>query len=215
MTKINIGCGKSPTLNWKNYDNSPSIKLAKYHFLAKLLKKLKLINSPQFELINFYKQNKVFFANASKSIPEPSNSVSIIYSSHMFEHLDKREATQFLAECYRVLKPNGIIRLAIPNIEIPVSEYLKNKDADVFIESTHLCLDRPRTFREILKFLLVGNRNHQWMYDGKSLSKKIASCGFVDVKIQPPGQTSILNYGALDLSEREHQSVYVEAKKEA
>jgi predicted SAM-dependent methyltransferase len=213
MTKINIGCGKSPTLNWKNYDNSLSIKLAKYYFLAKILNKLKLINSPQFELINFYRQNKVFFANASKSIPEPDDSVSVIYSSHMFEHLDRHEATQFLAECYRVLKPNGIIRLAIPNIEIPISEYLKNKDADVFIESTNLCQNRPRTPSEILKFLLVGNREHQWMYDGKSLSKKLEASGFVDTKIQPPGQTSILDYGALNLSEREHESVYVEAKK--
>ena len=213
MTKINIGCGRSPTLGWKNYDNSPSLKLAKYYFLAKILKKLKLINSTQFELINFCKENKIFWADASKSIPEPDNSVSVIYSSHMFEHLDRREATQFLSECHRVLKPDGVIRIAIPNLEIPINVYLKNKDADEFINSTHLCVDRPQTFREILVFILVGNREHQWMYDGKSLSKKIASCGFVDVKIQPPGQTSILDYGALNLSEREHQSVYVEAKK--
>ncbi len=29
---------KRSYLNWKNYDNSPSIKLTKYYFLAKILK---------------------------------------------------------------------------------------------------------------------------------------------------------------------------------
>ena len=213
MTKINIGCGMTPTLGWKNYDNSLSLKLSKIFFIAKVLVKLKLINAEQFQLIQFCKTNKIFWADATKHIPEANSSVTAIYSSHMFEHLDKRGAKQFLEECYRILKPNGILRISIPDIEIAVNEYLNHKDADKFIESTLMCVDSPRTFSERLKLLVVGNRHHQWMYDGKSLTKKLLASGFVNVKIQPAGITTILNQGTLDLREREDQSVYVEAVK--
>jgi predicted SAM-dependent methyltransferase len=213
MTKINIGCGKSPTLGWKNYDNSPSLKLARYYFLAKTLHKLKFINPKQFELIKYFKENKILWADVRKSIPEPDNSASVIYSSHMFEHLDKHEATHFLSECHRVLKPDGIIRIAVPNLEIPINEYLKNRDADAFITSLNIFVDRPRTFRETLQFILYGNREHHWMYDAKSLSKKLAACGFSNIEIQPAGKTLIADYGNLNLFEREDESVYVEARK--
>jgi SAM-dependent methyltransferase len=213
MTKINIGCGMTPTRGWKNYDNSLSLKLAKYRFLTKVLEKLKLLNQEQLELIKFCKHNQIFWADATKKIPEDNDSITAIYSSHMFEHLDKRGATEFLAECYRILKPNGILRIVIPDIEIAVSEYLNHKDADKFIESTLMCVDAPRTFRERLKLLVVGNRHHQWMYDGKSLSKKLMASGFVDVSILPAGTTSILDYGTLDLSDKQDQSVFIEAKK--
>ena len=37
------------------------------------------------------------FANAGKHIPEKDNSVHVIYSSHMLEHLDSEETEVFLS----------------------------------------------------------------------------------------------------------------------
>jgi predicted SAM-dependent methyltransferase len=40
-----------------------------------------------------------------------------VYHSHLLEHLPRAQALPFLCECRRVLKPGGILRLAIPNLE--------------------------------------------------------------------------------------------------
>ncbi|MFN6992537.1 MAG: hypothetical protein ACK4MM_07455, partial [Fervidobacterium sp.] len=38
----------------------------------------------------------------------------------------KTDGKKFLEECFRVLKPNGIIRIAVPDLERIAREYLKN-----------------------------------------------------------------------------------------
>jgi len=48
-------------------------------------------------------------------IPEPSNSVALIYCSHTLEHLDKAASLRFLTECFRILKKDGVMRVALPN----------------------------------------------------------------------------------------------------
>jgi predicted SAM-dependent methyltransferase len=47
-----------------------------------------------------------------------SNSASHILASHILEHLDKRTAYLFLAECARVLAPSGKLYLAVPDMDI-------------------------------------------------------------------------------------------------
>ncbi len=34
------------------------------------------------------------------------------------------DAANFIGECYRILKPNGIIRVAVPDLEAIAKEYL-------------------------------------------------------------------------------------------
>ena len=87
------------------------------------------------------------------------------------------------------------------------------EDADDFIKLTHTCVPSPRTLAQRLRFLFVGPRHHQWMYDGKSLSKLLEKHGFVQARAVPPGETRITDYGELNLQERHEASVYVEAEK--
>jgi len=55
-----------------------------------------------------------------------SNSVSTIYSSHVFEHIPKAKAQGTLAEWHRVLKPGGRLYLCVPDLEILFRVYLDN-----------------------------------------------------------------------------------------
>ena len=48
----------------------------------------------------------------------------MLYSSHFLEHLRDPEARSFLRECMRVLKPGGILRLVVPNLEDIARDYL-------------------------------------------------------------------------------------------
>ena len=87
---------------------------------------------------------------------------------------------------------------------------MKSKDADTFIENTLLTEEYP-TLKSKIKYLFLGSRNHQWMYDENSLSKLLTSAGFDNPQIMKPGHTNIKNHGNLDLSERATGSVCIEA----
>jgi SAM-dependent methyltransferase len=64
--------------------------------------------------------------NVKKDLPFPDNSIDIIYHSHILEHLRKNEAERFIKECHRILKPGGLIRVVVPDLEKLCEEYLKN-----------------------------------------------------------------------------------------
>lgn len=53
---------------------------------------------------------------------------AVCYSSHVLEHLDKAGATSLTAECFRVLKHGGIIRLVLPDLEAMAREYIRVLD---------------------------------------------------------------------------------------
>jgi predicted SAM-dependent methyltransferase len=213
MVRINIGCGQTYTKGWRNFDNSFSIRLSKIPFLPVILHKFRLIGSSEIQFIRFARENHIEYGDATRGLPIPKESCDVIYSSHMLEHLDRNGADRFLKEAFRMLRPGGIIRLAVPDIKKFVAQYTELGDADVFIETTHLCVPRPTSFAQKLKLLLVGTRHHQWMYDGDSLSRLLHKRGFIESEIMPAGKTSIPDPEPLDLQERSSQSVYVEAKK--
>ncbi|MBF0450584.1 MAG: methyltransferase domain-containing protein [Candidatus Magnetomorum sp.] len=64
--------------------------------------------------------------NLFLGIPYSDNSVDVVYHSHVLEHMPKQFAPDFLNDCFRVLKKGGIIRVAIPDLERIVREYLSH-----------------------------------------------------------------------------------------
>ncbi len=63
--------------------------------------------------------------NILKGFPYPSNQFEVVYHSQVLEHIPKEKALFFIKECYRVLKPGGILRVVCPNLEGIVNEYQK------------------------------------------------------------------------------------------
>jgi len=66
----------------------------------------------------------VMAADLAKGIPFSDASFDVVYHSHLLEHFSKSEAEPFLSECYRILRPNGILRVAVPDLEQIVKTYL-------------------------------------------------------------------------------------------
>ena len=210
--RINIGCGQTIIVGWRNLDNSFSVKLANLGLLARLISSIGLLAKSQKEFIEFAQQHAIEYADATK-IPCEDDACEVLYTSHMLEHLDPVEAKAFLREALRILQPGGIIRIAVPDLQKLVGEYCESEDADKFLSSTLMCIERPKGLAEKLRLLTVGTRHHQWMYDGKSLSRLLLGQGFVGPTVQNPGNTQIPNPSPLDLNERVEESVYVEATK--
>jgi SAM-dependent methyltransferase len=208
----NIGCGRTPTPGWRNFDNSPSLRLAGIPVLPSLLWRCGVLNGAQFEFIHFARRQRIEYGDAVRGLPISSGSLDAVYSSHMLEHLDCAEADAFLREVRRLLRPWGVVRLAVPDIAKQIADYQVSGDADGFIRATQLCVARPRSLAGKLIWLWVGGRHHQWMYDGSSLCALLGRHGFLDARVLGPGETSIADRGELDLHERAEQSVYVEAR---
>ena len=61
------------------------------------------------------------------------NSVDLIYNCHVLEHFKRNDVEKVLEEWYRILKPGGILRIAVPDFEKLVEVYLKYKDLNLII----------------------------------------------------------------------------------
>lgn len=61
----------------------------------------------------------------SRGIPFPDGVFDAVYHSHLLEHLPHAAAPAFMADCFRVLKPGGVARVAVPDLEAIVRLYLK------------------------------------------------------------------------------------------
>ncbi|MEP7338560.1 MAG: methyltransferase domain-containing protein [Acidobacteriota bacterium] len=176
-----------------------------------MMRKLGLLSPKQQQFIKVVRQSGIKYANAVMHIPEADNSVEVLYTCHMLEHLDRHEAEHFLLEVRRVLVPNGVIRVALPDLRFHVENYLKDADADAFVESLYVTSPKADGVIDKLKFLLVGERHHLWMYDGQSLCRLLCKVGFGDPRVLEAGKTTIQSPGKLDLAERVPESVFVEA----
>lgn len=77
-------------------------------------------------------------------IPYSDNSFQVVYHSHVLEHFTREDALGFLEECHRVTAPNGVIRVAVPDLEGIVRCYLE-------------ALDMALEGKE------EGKLNHEWM----------------------------------------------------
>ena len=61
----------------------------------------------------------------SQGIPLADASCDVVYHSHLLEHLRPAQARQFMQECFRVSKPGGVLRVAIPDLEQICLQYLE------------------------------------------------------------------------------------------
>ena len=65
----------------------------------------------------------------SRGIPLPDASCDAVYHSHVLEHIRRDEVPAFLAECRRILKPGGVLRVVVPDLEQICRLYLQRLEA--------------------------------------------------------------------------------------
>jgi len=100
---------------------------------------------PSWTNINFVSTgDSVIAHNLKDGIPFPDQSFDVVYHSHVLEHFPKAEAEPFIRECYRVLRPQGILRVVVPDLEQIARTYLH-------------CLEQAATDSQ------EWDQNYQWM----------------------------------------------------
>jgi len=224
MKILNLGCGTKVSSHPDviNIDWSILLRI-RSNFLLKAAAPI-LLNGDRLRRFNSLPDN-LMVHDLSRGIPFPVDSVDVVYHSHVLEHLDRGVAKGFIAECARVLRPGGIIRIAVPDYERYCRAYLGHVEFCA-AERDHAAIAEHDTFfeplltmsvlreahgtstqtavRRFIENLFLGDarkrgETHQWMYDRFNLSWLLQSCGFVNPAVCTFETSSIADWLELGL----------------
>jgi predicted SAM-dependent methyltransferase len=67
----------------------------------------------------------VIGADLRRPLPFGADEFSAVYHSHVLEHFHPQDGARLLAECHRVIKPGGCLRVAVPDLERIARDYLE------------------------------------------------------------------------------------------
>lgn len=93
-----------------------------------------------------------------KRLPVPDGTFDAVYSSHVLEHLTEEDGLRLLHEICRVLKPGGVCRVAVPDLEEICRQYLSTLEQAVE-DPTEIRLQRYRWMRLELLDQMVRQRS--------------------------------------------------------
>lgn len=205
MLKLNLGCGSHIPDGWVNVDYALGAWIAKLPVISTINK--------QFKLVNFDWSEKILLHDLRKKFPWEDNSVDVIYSSHTLEHLSRSEGLHFLKECYRVLKPNGIIRIIVPDLMVIIQKYIEGKiAADRVLDELYVGYDSPNDGAIKQKLAPFIRFPHKCMYDTPALLRVMSEIGF-DVASKQAFESDIEDVKAIERSNRTDEAVIVEGRK--
>jgi SAM-dependent methyltransferase len=174
---VQYGCGLCAPDGWINFDASYTLAFERLPVLGKLYSR----NGRRFP-------TQVRYGDIVKGLPLAPGCASGVYASHVLEHLAHADCIRALRNTYRLLRPGGIFRLVVPDLEVAARDYLESlqkwsPDANErFMESTALGRrTRPRGIGGLLH-LWLNSSTHLWMWDGPSMMRTLEAQGFRDVR---------------------------------
>lgn len=109
-----------------------------------------------------------YVTSADKLDMFQDNSVDLIYNCHILEHFERNDIEKVLEEWYRVLKPGGILRTAVPDFQKLVKVYLKYQDLNLIIGPLYGRQDYSENF-------------HYTVFDFSTLEALLRRVGFCKV----------------------------------
>lgn len=118
-----------------------------------------------------------------KGLPFASNSVDGIYSEHFIEHVVQGDICFFLRECRRVLAPGGIMRVATPDLDEIIADYVRggaqsgaNPHSWLHPEWAKYDYEWVANRCEMLN-LAMREWGHQWLVNEEELRRLGIFCG--------------------------------------
>jgi predicted SAM-dependent methyltransferase len=137
-----------------------------------------------------------------QGVPLPDGSVEAIYHEHMLEHLSLRDGYLFTCECARLLRPGGVLRVAVPDAGACIDSYSGKGSPD---------WARSRPTGMLAVEALFYENGHRAMYDAETLITMCLAAGFEEAVAQEYGRSWIAD--CPDSAERASGTLYVDARR--
>ena len=122
-------------------------------------------------------ENHDWDVDITKPLPYEDNSIDFIFIEHCVEHTTTPDAVRFFAECLRILKDEGTLRIAVPSADkiydLADEPYLKWHGQSGFGDGT-----RRRAVRSILL-----DHGHLSAWNHSILEACLFAAGFEEEKI--------------------------------
>lgn len=196
---LNLACGASTHPQWNNLDFSLYAWFASRPRTAALLHRLGILSDLRYSRLRAVDPDIIRW-DLRHGIPFSDSSFEAVYHSHFLEHLERRDAIQFLGECRRVLRPGGVLRIVVPDLCHLVQRYVSTLPpnnhngehdraiADIFEQMVRRDSVGPNEQQGVVRFIeklvrgSAGNigESHRWMYDEHSLKAVLTPLGFGD-----------------------------------
>lgn len=203
--KLNLGCGNHTPDGWVNVDYAFGARFAKIPFFRALNRKTGLFQMDWDDRVKIHDLRRTF--------PFDDASVDIVYTSHTLEHFSKQEGERFLKECHRILRPGGIVRVVVPDLEAIISDYTSGKtSADIFLDELYVVCDTSGMgfFKRLLANQIAFP--HKCMYDTRTMLNRLRDIGF-QAESRAAFESDIADIRQIESEGRTKNAVIVEGKR--
>jgi predicted SAM-dependent methyltransferase len=130
----------------------------------------------------FPNSHDIMYLDATQAFPFKDETFDYIFSEHMIEHIPYGDGQKMLAECCRVLKPSGTIRISTPNLDFLIDLARPDKSdlqrAYIKWSSYSFVAGAPEDNETFVINNFVRNWGHTFIYDKRTLHQAMTSAGF-------------------------------------
>jgi len=160
-----------------------------------------------------------YYLDVTKSFPFPDNTFDRAFSEHMIEHVTYEQGRHFLRELYRVMKPDGRVRIATPNLRTLAALYAEpqTEEQRAYIE-TVIDTYNPTVGAHLPGFAInqLFGFNHLFLYDRDTLGLILKQAGFVKVEEYSSERTEDVAFRGMDAHANDYicyETLVLEAAK--
>jgi predicted SAM-dependent methyltransferase len=173
MLKLHLGCGSHLLPGWVNIGLTKPAKAAKGLIWRK--------------------------HNLLEPLPYANKSVDYIFTEHVLEHFTFKQATKLLKDWHRVLKPGGVLRIAVPGLESAIENYQSGfgKEFNNKVHAAKTSIAKVATNAYFLNSLFY-RHNHKFIYDEETLALQMKKAGFGQITRTDVHQSSHSNLIGLE-----------------
>jgi SAM-dependent methyltransferase len=168
--RLHVGAFDVVHDGWLNTDVTPHLMAARVPGLPRLARALGRLDDERWAAHEDGRFRRLRYLDVTRPLPFSDDVFEAALGSHVLEHLAPDEGDALLRELRRVLRPGGILRIAVPDLDAVIASY-DPADPDGFLEGMLQGRTRSRS-----------RHRHWWHYNERSLGAALARAGFADVR---------------------------------
>lgn len=167
------------------------------------------INTDILGSIETFLEEPDIFVDVTKKLPFKDNSVRFSYCEHLVEHLTVKQNLGFFKEVRRILEPNGVFRVATPDLRFLVNKYASPD----WKKQDWLHWEEYRFIKSPAEMLNIAMRwwGHKYLFDKEELGRRLGEAGFKKTDVVEWGESKCKELCGLET--REDSKLIMEATK--